>query len=262
MDSLLDFGFKDIAKYLVNGQLKAAGKELEERSKVLTSAASLGQFLGSHDEDGFLYSLGGAEKEGNLDKLKLAASLLITAKGQPVIYYGEEVGQSGQNNWPVYDNRYDFDWSKVETSDITDHYQKLLAFRNANSTLLSRGDTSTLAGNDSQGWLISKRSYQDQAAYLVFSTNTENKEMALEVSGKDVVVTDAYTGKSYQAIEKDGKWVVQVELPTIGQGGTMLLQTEAGDIVNAVCKEQLKNQLKQATSVFTLKLYHLIIYLA
>ncbi|HEP1834762.1 TPA: pullulanase [Streptococcus suis] len=233
MDSLLDFGFKDIAKYLVNGQLKAAGKELEERSKVLTSAASLGQFLGSHDEDGFLYSLGGAEKEGNLDKLKLAASLLITAKGQPVIYYGEEVGQSGQNNWPVYDNRYDFDWSKVETSDIEDHYQKLLAFRNANSTLLSRGDTTTLAGNDSQGWLISKRSYQDQAAYLVFSTNTENQEMALEVSGKDVVVKDAYTGKSYQAIEKDGKWVVQVELPTIAQGGTMLLQTEAGDIVNA-----------------------------
>ncbi len=233
MDSLLDFGFKDIAKYLVNGQLKAAGKELEERSKVLTSAASLGQFLGSHDEDGFLYSLGGAEKEGNLDKLKLAASLLITAKGQPVIYYGEELGQSGQNNWPAYDNRYDFDWSKVETSDIEDHYQKLLAFRNGNSTLLSRGDTTTLAGNDSQGWLISKRSYQDQAAYLVFSTNTESQEMAIEVSGKDVVVTDAYTGKSYQAIEKDGKWVVQVELPTIGQGGTMLLQTEAGDIVNA-----------------------------
>jgi len=233
MDSLLDFGFKDIAKYLVNGQLKAAGKELEERSKVLTSAASLGQFLGSHDEDGFLYSLGGAEKEGNLDKLKLAASLLITAKGQPVIYYGEELGQSGQNNWPAYDNRYDFDWSKVETSDIEDHFQKLLAFRNGNSTLLSRGDTTTLAGNDSQGWLISKRSYQDQAAYLVFSTNTESQEMAIEVSGKDVVVTDAYTGKSYQAIEKDGKWVVQVELPTIGQGGTMLLQTEAGDIVNA-----------------------------
>ncbi|MHC5879661.1 hypothetical protein ACYT69_12110, partial [Streptococcus pyogenes] len=80
----------------------------------------------------------------------------------------EELGQSGQNNWPVYDNRYDFDWSKVETSDIKDHYQKLLAFRNGNSALLSRGDTTTLAGNDSQGWLISKRSYQDQAAYLVF----------------------------------------------------------------------------------------------
>jgi len=242
MDSLLDFGFKDIAKYLVNGQLKAAGKELEERSKVLTSAASLGQFLGSHDEDGFLYSLGGAEKEGNLDKLKLAASLLITAKGQPVIYYGEELGQSGQNNWPAYDNRYDFDWSKVETSDIEDHYQKLLAFRNGNSTLLSRGDTTTLAGNDSQGWLISKRSYQDQAAYLVFSTNTESKEMAIEVSGKDVVVTDAYTGKSYQAIEKDGKWVVQVELPTIGQGGTMLLQTEAGDIVNASMQGEITEE--------------------
>ncbi len=236
MDSLLDFGFKDIAKYLVNGQLKAAGKELEERSKVLNSAASLGQFLGSHDEDGFLYSLGGAEKEGNLDKLKLAASLLITAKGQPVIYYGEELGQSGKNNWPVYDNRYDFDWSRVGNSDVQTHYQKLLAFRNANSELLSRGDTATVAANDSQGWLLTKRSYQNQSAYLLFSTNTDKKEMDIEVSGKDVVLKDAYTGKSYQALEKDGKFVVQVELPTIAQGGTMLLQAQAGDIVNASVK--------------------------
>lgn len=233
MDSLLDFGFKDIAKYLVNGHLKAAGKELEERSKVLTSAATLGQFLGSHDEDGFLYSLGGADKEGNLDKLKVAASLLLTAKGQPVIYYGEELGQSGKNNWPVYDNRYDFDWTKVGTSDLQAHYQKLLAFRNEHSELLSRGDTTTLAANDSQGWLLSKRSYQDQSAYLLFSTNTEKKEMDIEVSGQDVLIRDAYSGKTYQAIEKDGKWIVQVELPSMAEGGTMLLQAQAGDIVNA-----------------------------
>lgn len=233
MDSLLDFGFKDIAKYLVNGQLKAAGTELEERSKVLTSAASLGQFLGSHDENGFLFSIGGAEKEGNLDKLKLAASLQLTAKGQPVIYYGEELGQTGENNWPVYDNRYNFDWNQVETSSLQDHYETLLDFRNKNSELLSRGDTTTLAVSDSQGWLLTKRSYQDQAAYLLFSTNTESKQMDIEVSGEGVVLTDAYTGQSYQAIEKDGKWVVQVELPTLAQGGTMLLQAQTGEVVNA-----------------------------
>ncbi|MGT2755856.1 pullulanase [Streptococcus ovuberis] len=238
MDSLLDFGFKDIAKYLVNGQLKAAGKELEERSKVLTSAASLGQFLGSHDEDGFLYSLGGAEKEGNLDKLKIAASLLVMAKGQPVIYYGEELGQSGQNNWPVYNNRYDFDWTKTETSDIQKHYQKLLAFRNAHSELLSRGDTTTIGVNDSQGWLLTKRSHKGQIAYVLLSTNTESKPMAIEVSDKDTVVADAYTGKTYKAIERDGKWLVEVELPTAAQGGTMLLQTQEGEIVNARVEEE------------------------
>ena len=62
-----------------------------------------------------------------------------------------------------------------------------------------------------------------------------------------------HTRKILSSYREDGKWVVQVELPTIGQGGTMLLQTEAGDIVNASVQEQLKNQLKQATSVFTLK---------
>lgn len=152
MDSLLDFGFKDIAKLLVNGRLKEANDELIARNDTLTSAYTLAQFLGSHDEDGFLYSIG-----GDLNKLKLAATLLLTAKGQPVIYYGEELGQSGANNWPYYDNRYEFDWNDVSGNAILEHYQKLLAFRRENSELLARGNHSTVAVNDSQGWLLAKR---------------------------------------------------------------------------------------------------------
>ncbi|XCY70071.1 alpha-amylase family glycosyl hydrolase [Streptococcus iniae] len=94
MDSLLDFGFKDIAKMLVKGQMKATSDELAARNLFINNSQLLSQFLGSHDEDGFLYSIG-----KDLDKFKLAVSLLLTAKGQPVIYYGEELGQSGANNW-------------------------------------------------------------------------------------------------------------------------------------------------------------------
>ena len=35
--------------------------------------------------------------------MKVAATLQITAKGQPVLYYGEEIGQGGANNWPLPD---------------------------------------------------------------------------------------------------------------------------------------------------------------
>ena len=47
----------------------------------------------------------------------VAASLQITAKGQPVIYYGEEIGQTGLNNYPYQTNRYDFDWSIVSNDN-------------------------------------------------------------------------------------------------------------------------------------------------
>ncbi|MDZ7836409.1 MAG: alpha-amylase family glycosyl hydrolase [Alkalibacterium sp.] len=113
MDSLLDFGFKGIATSFTGGNIKAANNTLIERNAAVTSDATLGQFLGSHDETGFLHSLDNDE-----GKLKLAASLQMTAKGQPVIYYGEELGQSGANNWPQYDNRYDLAWDQVENNDI------------------------------------------------------------------------------------------------------------------------------------------------
>ncbi|WP_161980961.1 pullulanase [Streptococcus sp. S784/96/1] len=226
MDSLLDFGFKEIAKLAVGGRLKAANEELVARNDVLSSNYTLAQFLGSHDEDGFLYSIGGDE-----GKLKLAASLLLTAKGQPVIYYGEELGQSGANNWPVYDNRYLFDWDKVATSSVLSHYQKLLAFRNAHSELMARGNRSTVAANDSQQWLLAKREIDKDSAYMLYQLKDQVQTLQLEVS-EQAIVTDAYSQKSYQATQdSSGKWFVTVEVPSLSDGGTMLLTTSAGNIV-------------------------------
>lgn len=228
MDSLLDFGFKDIAKLAVNGRLKAANEELIARNEVLSSNYTLAQFLGSHDEDGFLFSIGGDE-----GKLKLAASLLLTSKGQPVIYYGEELGQSGANNWPIYENRYLFDWDKVATSSVLSHYQKLLAFRNAHSDLMARGNRSTVAANDSQQWLLAKRETDNDSAYLLFQLKNQAQELRLEVS-QDASVIDAYSGQTYQAQQDaSGKWYVTVQVPSLSDGGTMLLTTSAGHIIGA-----------------------------
>ena len=229
MDSLLDFGFKEIAKQLVNGDLTGAQQELINRNGFITNAESLAQFLSSHDEDGFTYSL-----DGDLNKQKIAATIQLTAKGLPVIYYGEELGLSGVNNWPYYDNRYQFDWDKVEGNEMHEHYTKLLDFRNDHSELMSRGDRATLAGNNSEKWLIAKRSYNDQSAYIATNLNETATPLTIEVSGEDAVLFDHYSGNSYNAtLSETGQYVVNIEAPAINDGGTLLLTVTNGDIINA-----------------------------
>ncbi|MBU5595487.1 pullulanase [Amphibacillus sp. MSJ-3] len=228
MDSLLDFGFKNHARHFVNGSLEQANNELIARNETLFNNATLGQFLGSHDEDGFLTHL----VNGDQGKLKLAASLQITAKGQPVIYYGEELGQSGANNWPEYDNRYNLDWDNVKDNDILEHYQTLLAFRSDYSQLLARGNRSTIAGSNSDEWLVVERSYQDESVYVGFNVAEEKQEITLSVSDKDTVVTDHYHGQQYSATENDqGDFVVTLSLPKLADGGTVLLSVENGVIL-------------------------------
>ena len=233
MDSLLDFEFKTIARNFVNGQLEQAHKKLEERNQRISNTALLGQFLGSHDEDGFLYSLG-----GDNNKLMLAASLQMTAKGQPVIYYGEELGQSGKNNWPEYDNRYDFAWEEVENNEILSHYQKLLQFRQDYSDILAKGNRTKIAGSDAEKYLLFERSLATDSVYVGLNTEKEEKNLTLKVSDKQVVVTDHYSNRQVNAVEQeDGTYTVTLQLPSIANGGTALLSISNGTILGEIDKE-------------------------
>ncbi|SQG82435.1 peptidoglycan linked protein (LPXTG motif), pullulanase [Streptococcus uberis] len=225
MDSLLDFAFKDIAKMLVNGQMKATSDELLARTNYITSNQLLSQFLGSHDEDGFLYSIG-----NDIDKYKLAVSLLLTSKGQPVIYYGEELGQSGANNWPYYDNRYDFNWDQVATSTLLTHYQKLLKYRADHSDLMAKGDYSLIASNDSQKWLLSKRATATDSAYILYHVEDTSRSLTLRLSS-NATVTDAYSGTVYQAQLDGNGYYITLDVPSSKDGGTMILQVSEGDIL-------------------------------
>ncbi|SFC60768.1 pullulanase, extracellular [Alkalibacterium subtropicum] len=226
MDSLLDFGFKGIASSFAAGNLEAANATLIERNAALTSDATLGQFLGSHDEDSFLYSQGSDEA-----KLKLAASLQMTSKGQPVIYYGEELGQSGANNWPEYDNRYDLAWDQVENNEILDHYQKLLAFRNENTELFARGDRETFLGSDDAGWLMVERALADESVYMAFNVSDEPKTVTVETTAAEAQLTDHYSLETMEAMEENGTYSLTFTIPAMQEGGTALLTVESGELV-------------------------------
>src|SRR5699024_4883474 len=143
-----DFDFKNIARRLVNGEIESVSTDIQDRTNSIDSSATLGQFLGSHDKPGFLHFIGDQDPS----KLKIAAPLQMTSKGQPVIYYGEELGLSGEENWPEYDNRYVFPWDEVEGNDVHNHYQKLLNIRDDYSKLFSKGSYELLAGDDDSGY--------------------------------------------------------------------------------------------------------------
>lgn len=74
--------------------------------------------LTNHDEDRAATKLG-----QNTDKMKLAAAVLLTASGQPYIYYGEELGLHGQkegrgDEWV----RSSMPWEDRYTTDLSSVY--------------------------------------------------------------------------------------------------------------------------------------------
>ncbi|MGP6140106.1 alpha-amylase family glycosyl hydrolase [Jeotgalibaca sp. A127] len=219
MDSLLDFEFKSIAGSFVNWDVVGANDKLIARNEQLTSDATLGQFLSSHDEDGFLYRQAG----GDRGKQKVAASLLITAKGQPVIYYGEELGQTGataknMDKGEYSENRYDFDWDSAETSDMRNHYKELLQIRKDHSLVFSKGNRETVAGSNEEGYIVFSRGYKKEELFIGLNILDEPTVFSMVAPAKKM--TDLYSGTQYQA-ESDG--TITVTLPPKSEGGTVIL---------------------------------------
>lgn len=223
MDSLLDFAFKYSAQNFVNGQIDDVENYLEYRNSLLNNTATLGQFLSSHDEDGFLSEY----VNGDKGKLKVAAALQITAKGQPVIYYGEELGRSGKNagnmdQGEFSQNRGDMPWDQLNAElDLYEHYKKLLNIRKDYSKVLSKGTRTKLAGGNAEGYLVFKRTYQQQSVVVALNTAQEEKEITFAVpfvSGAKV--KDHYNGKSY-TVNSLGQLTIQ--LLGKDQGGTAIL---------------------------------------
>lgn len=224
MDSDLDFDFNDQATNFVKGNISSVESFLTSRNSALNNTYMTGQFLGSHDEDGFKKKLldGGMAEDAATAASMVAASLQITAKGQPVIYYGEEIGQTGLNNYPYQTNRYDFDWSIVSNDNKTyQHYKKMLSIRNAYTDVFARGDRKTIVASDEKGYDIVSRSYQGTKLYVGLNIKGAAQTVEVPVSESNgTILKDLYSGTSYTV--NNGK--VEVTIPAAADGGTVVLK--------------------------------------
>ncbi|MBV9303743.1 MAG: cyclomaltodextrinase N-terminal domain-containing protein [Acidobacteriaceae bacterium] len=140
IDSGVDTVF-DFPMYYAIRDVFARGNSIESLAKTLAkdnlypNASSLVTFLGLHDVARFMNEPG-----ANVEKLKLAFTFLLTTRGTPMIYYGDEIGMPGGDD---PDNRRDFPggWkedprnafeSSGRTADeaaVFDHVRNLTALR-------------------------------------------------------------------------------------------------------------------------------------
>lgn len=252
MDSLLDFEFKYFANDFANGKLSSVEASLAKRDETIGNTAMLGSFLSSHDENGLLYTFQSKDtsdgKWWSEAQMKVAATLQITSKGQPVIYYGEEIGLTGENNYPYYDNRYDFDWTEVETQKTEDnsfynHYKTLLNIRRDYSEVFAKGNRTVLTGSDATGYEVIRRSYEGENIYVGMNVWGEDATATFYVSGATgSTYTDLYNNKTY-TVAADGS--LTVTIPKATAGGTAILVKTAGE--NATIED---------TNTVTVKLHY------
>lgn len=225
MDADLDFDFNDQATSFVSGNISSVEKFLSARNSALNNAYMTGQFLSSHDEDGFKASLmnGKQYTEDEATSAALvAATLQLTAKGIPVIYYGEEVGLSGLNNYPYQTNRYDMDFSKATKDNVTyQHYKNLLSIRNAYTDVFARGSRTSVLSSDEGGYDVIARSYGDTTLYVGMNINEKATEVTIPVSAEaGSKMENLYDGNEY-TVSADK--TVTVSIPAAKDGGTVIL---------------------------------------
>lgn len=232
MDALLDFDFNDFAQNFVTGNISSVENSLQKRNNAINNTSVMGSFLSSHDEDTLQYKLVNESKiseEEAYNLMKVAATLQITAKGQPVLYYGEEIGQGGANNWPLQTNRRDFDWTELEkqkadSNSIYNHYKTMLAIRNTYTDVFARGNRSTVAASDAEGYEVISRSYGNSTLYVGMNVKEAEKEVVIPVAeSAGTVLKNLYDGKTY-TVSADQN--VSVTIPAAKDGGTIVLTAE------------------------------------
>ncbi|SDQ15761.1 alpha-amylase family glycosyl hydrolase [Quadrisphaera sp. DSM 44207] len=201
LQATLDFGFQARAQAFGNG---AATRQLQDfyalddhYTDADSNAYSLPTFLGNHDMGriGMFLREGGAEGEELLQRDRLAHALMYLTRGQPVVYYGDEQGFTGDGG--DQDARQDVFPSQVATyndddligTDATtaqsnfdpEHpmyrwLAELSALREAHPTLADGAQVHRYASDGAGVYAFSRIDDADDREYLVAVNNAEQAQ--------------------------------------------------------------------------------------
>ena len=135
----------------------------------------------------FLWMAGGDKR-----RLKLAATLLMTSPGAPVVYYGTEVGLT-QRYDAVVENaeaRLPMLWGEAQDRDLLAHFQKLGRLR-AQSPALRRGTRRTLSASRDE--LVYERTLGEERIVVTLNLRTLDGSV-VDGSGRDRLREDDVLG--------------------------------------------------------------------
>ncbi|MBP6532222.1 MAG: DUF3459 domain-containing protein [Bacteroidia bacterium] len=145
--------------------------------------------------------------DGDIEKAKLAASILFTLPGSPLIFYGEEMGMKGQKpkefinepflwssnakkngitNWEKskYNSVEDVKPLRIQRSDsssIISHYKKLIRLRRTSSALSGEGLVQVKVPES--GILVFMRSSSTQKVLVIHNLSPKDVSSEIELPG-------------------------------------------------------------------------------
>ena len=216
MDSLLDFDFKNIAYSFSKGEFEEVNKKLKFRNSKINEDITMVQFLSSHDENGFLKMR--LNNDENL--FKPIVSLQLTTKGQPVIYYGEEIGMSGKKddfvNGGYSENRESFKWDKVKGNKLTEHYKKMIQIRKMQNDVFSKGGREMIYAD--KNVYAFERKLGDKSIITFLNKSNENQNVEIDNKFNFTNIVDLYSREEIKSGEK-----IKVNVPKNELGGTLVL---------------------------------------
>ncbi len=167
---------------------------------------SLMNLLDSHDTERLLWTLTPgqekrAEKEFNAAnltegkrRLQIASLIQFTMPGAPTVFYGDEVGLTGDDD---PDDRRTYPWADkggMPDMALFAHYQALASLRSQNSVLTS-GDFRILLADDASQVVAFGRKTASQAAVVIINRGDQEQSGAIPVAGyipDGVVLNTAY----------------------------------------------------------------------
>lgn len=186
IDTLYDFGlFYPIRNAFAQGKPIREISQMFARDWLYPKPNVLVTFLGVHDMPRFMNEPG-ATTEG----LKLAQTLIMTSRGTPLLYYGDEIAMPGGAD---PDNRRDFPGGfpgdtrnaftaqgrTPQENDVWNHLAKLGEIRKANEPL-RRGSSLDLLDEEQQSAFA--RVSNTAAVLVVFNNDTKPATVSFDVS--------------------------------------------------------------------------------
>jgi neopullulanase len=218
LDSLLDFPLFYQIRHAF-----AEGKSIEEIPKVLakddlyTDPGILVTLLGGHDDGRFM-----SEKGATIEGLKLANAFVMTTRGVPQLYYGDEIAMEGgdepttRGDFPggfPGDKRNAFTAAgrTKEEQELFEYIKRLTTLHRELDALRSTTLTNLYVSEQQYAFA---RSANTGTAIVVFNNDNKAAEIEFEVWGIAIVNGLTFTdrlGVSRDAVVKDGK--LRVSMP-------------------------------------------------
>jgi glycosidase/fibronectin type 3 domain-containing protein len=233
-------GFADSGRTLAASEFAARLASIRE-DYADAAYFSLMNLLDSHDTERLLWTLTpGAETRAAKEqdaanvadgkrRLRLASLIQFTLAGSPTVFYGDEVGLTGDDD---PDDRRPYPWADKGGSpdgSLRAHYTALAALRKAHGSLTD-GDFRVLLADDAAGTVAYGRESGTEAAIVALNRSGSPRTLAVPVG--DFVPTGSWTvgyavGGSVPAPTVAGGHV-QVTLPALG--GAVLLTAAGTDL--------------------------------